>query len=435
MDVLQLTRELVRINSVNPFDTVEHNGRTCGFGNETKINLFLEALLQENGFTVQRQVVQPPITVEQNGKLFQLPERYNLLAEKGTGKHSILLFGHTDTVDVKAGWQTDPFEATEQDVNDRPRLLGLGANDMKSGLAAIVAATSTTVPKDFKIKIAFLVDEEFWSFGAVELVKSDFLNDVALAVAPEISDPTSDPDCQYIGLGRLGRCEYEFHVGGVASHGSDVFIDPKMVNAVHESVKLERKVIDYCESLRRDFTADGISVRNSAYINFHQGGRAILSVPDAASFILDRSLMPGEDAESELEKLRMMAVGSLKDGTLDSRAQIRVGIRPRPTPPCNPFYFPSSLPMVKFIHGIVDRISPRSTLGIGRSVADENRIAERGICTIVLGPHGAGSHTPSEWVDVLSILRLKETLEAICESPSLSELLARAKTEEPTQAS
>ena len=35
--------------------------------------------------------------------------RYNLLFSKGTGKRSVLLSGHMDTVPIALGWNTDPF--------------------------------------------------------------------------------------------------------------------------------------------------------------------------------------------------------------------------------------------------------------------------------------------------------------------------------------
>ena len=52
--------------------------------------------------------------------------------------------------------------------------------------------------------------------------------------------------------------------------------------------------------------------------------------------------------------------------------------------------------------------------GIGRSVADENRIADQGIVTVVLGPVGGDCHCPNEWVEVDSLRKLTETYAQIC---------------------
>ena len=46
--------------------------------------------------------------------------------------------GHTDTVEYIEGWKTNPFELTEKEG----KLFGLGACDMKGGIAAILDAIS-----------------------------------------------------------------------------------------------------------------------------------------------------------------------------------------------------------------------------------------------------------------------------------------------------
>lgn len=46
--------------------------------------------------------------------------------------------GHTDTVEYIDGWNTNPFELTSKEN----KLYGLGACDMKSGIAAILDAIS-----------------------------------------------------------------------------------------------------------------------------------------------------------------------------------------------------------------------------------------------------------------------------------------------------
>ncbi len=48
---------------------------------------------------------------------------------------AVCFIGHTDTVSVTEGWNTDPFALTEKDGF----LYGLGACDMKGGIAAALA--------------------------------------------------------------------------------------------------------------------------------------------------------------------------------------------------------------------------------------------------------------------------------------------------------
>ncbi|MCA9878971.1 MAG: M20/M25/M40 family metallo-hydrolase, partial [Thermomicrobiales bacterium] len=65
-------------------------------------------------------------------------DRPNVIArvENGDGP-TFLLNGHTDTVLAVDGWDSDPWTARR----DGDRLYGLGAADMKSGVAAAMLAT------------------------------------------------------------------------------------------------------------------------------------------------------------------------------------------------------------------------------------------------------------------------------------------------------
>ncbi|MDZ4786870.1 MAG: M20/M25/M40 family metallo-hydrolase [bacterium] len=419
-DPIELTKQLVAINSVNPFLTITNNNRQIGIGSESIINEFIEDQLKSLGFDVERQIIEEERTLQIADREIHIPARWNILAEKGKAKESILFYGHSDTVDVKNGWKTDPFIISENIVEDRSRLYGLGANDMKSGLAAIICGAGSTLSKNLKIKIAILVDEEFWSFGATKLCESNFLKDVKLAIAPEIGEGGNDPDIQWLGLGRLGRSEFEFEVIGKSCHGADAFIDETAINAVHEAIKIEAAIVNYCESTKKEFINDGMKALNSAYINSHSGGRAMLSLPDKACFILDRTYLPGEDPNSTLAELKELLIQLKTDGEIYPRTAASVKERSRPTPSCKPYYFSSETPAIKSVLKIVKNLSPKYELGIGRSVADENRIAELGIPTLVLGPHGRGSHTSNEWVDKESIKKVSKIFQAIAQDFSLT---------------
>jgi len=403
MDVVKIAEELISIHSINPF-TVEKEGipfqpETWTFkGNETEILSYLESLLQEQGFRIQRQ----PVHTDSAGKGF-----YNLLAEKGEGLRSILFYGHVDTVEIRDGWITDPLRAVRKTVNGRERIYGLGANDMKGGLAIMLAATAALDPKDYKIKLAFLIDEENFSLGAVQFVGSDFLRDVALAVVPESVDFGRKTKSQPILLGRMGRAEYLFDIRGVACHGAQCRVNKEAVNAVHESVKLQGRVIQHCEESAKTFSHGGLSVVNSMYISYHEGGKALLTVPDRAVFVLDRLFVMNEEMEHELGTLEKVVNTAYEDGTLDPRVRVSVTRKGRPTVPCKPYFFSPEDPTVRKVTEIVDSVAGGHEYGIGMSVADENRIADKGIPTLIIGPEGEGCHSANEWVGVESLRELE----------------------------
>jgi acetylornithine deacetylase/succinyl-diaminopimelate desuccinylase-like protein len=429
IDALTLLKELVRIRSVNPFEYFhcpEAPGGFAGRGCEFQMQGVLEELLRAAGFEVQRQYLHGDVSVSrQDGTTEVLPARWNVLAKRlprgNWNGRSILFFGHTDTVDVKAGWKSDPFEIEERVVGSHRFWFGLGANDMKAGLAAILDAVSKSVTSSYAIKVAFLADEEFYSFGAEVLRQSTFLDDVELAIAPEIGETPFDLGTykvsdQWMGLGRTGRVEYQFDVTGKACHGSDAFVRADAVNAVHESARLQVALAADCEAQMRVYSTDGIECVNAAYLSFHAGGAAMLSVPDRASFVLDRTFLPDESPEREFRRLEALVEELRQQGAIDPRVSVAIRQKSRPTPPCEPYFFASSNPMVSRVVEAIQSSGYAAVFGIGRSVADENRVALRGIPTVTLGPSGAGSHTSEEWVDPASVERVVRIYRSLLES-------------------
>jgi acetylornithine deacetylase len=129
MNVVELTRALVRIPSVS--------------GNEQGCVELLAGLL-------------PGATV--SGR--------NVWATRGDGPRTLLLNSHTDTVPSSADWTTDPHAAELRDGKIR----GLGANDAKGPLAALVRAfLDADVPADGKLVLAATCDEETGGEGLDKL--------------------------------------------------------------------------------------------------------------------------------------------------------------------------------------------------------------------------------------------------------------------------
>lgn len=392
------------------------DNKIINVGNENEIALYLKNKLEENGFHVSKQLVQKEgLFEDRKGNEIKVPERFNLIAEKGDGKHSLLFLAHMDTVDVKQGWKTDPFKPTIKEVNSKKRIYGLGANDMKAGIAAIIAATENMNPKNYKIKIAFVVDEEFWSFGAIKLIDSDFLDDVKAVLVPEIGESNTTTSNQKIILGRMGRTEYLFSLKGRSAHGAQSRDSKEAVNAVHESIKLQKEIIKYCDDCEKEFSSGNISIKNSAYISYQQGGKPILSIPEKAAFVLDRSFVMNENMELEIKRIRSIVNDAFISGKLNPKLRVSVEEKERPTPAAKPYFFLPSNRFVKFVTKKVNELGVGHEYGIGYSVADENRIAELGIPVIVLGPEGGNCHSPNEWVDVESIKRLSKIYRRIAQ--------------------
>ena len=131
IDALALAQALIRRPSVTPKDAGALD--------------VLEAVLKELGFVTHR-----------------LPygDVDNLYARLGDSAPHFCFAGHTDVVPVGEGWNADPFAAEVRDG----MLYGRGAADMKSAIAAFVAAAARLgkPPQGFKGSISLLItgDEE-----------------------------------------------------------------------------------------------------------------------------------------------------------------------------------------------------------------------------------------------------------------------------------
>ncbi len=425
MDPRTIIKELININSVNPFSTALKDGIRYGIGNENKIAEYIQEILKDNNFKVEKQVFQEEKIVETDyNKVAVIPERYNLIAEKGSekaelsgtpggqsppvgnGEKSILFFAHMDTVEIKENWSTDPFEAVVKVVDCKEKIYGLGAFDMKAGIAAILSATSKANPQGYKIKVAFVADEEYWSFGTEHLLRTNFLNDVELIIVPEINDSDKKTEFPSIILGRRGRVEYEFKVKGKSTHGALARVSEDAVNAVHEAIKLQNELLKYCDESEKSFTYGEITIKNSAYINYQHGGKGVISVPEYCRFLLDRSFIVCEDAEKELQRLTEIAIKAQESGIIDNRAKIEINMRERPTPYCRPYFFDPNIPTIKKFTHLVKKFYNGYEYGIGYSVADENRLATLDTPIVSFGPEGGNCHGSDEWVDVNSLIKL-----------------------------
>ena len=146
-ETLELAQRLVRIDSVNP-------SLVPGAAGEAALAHFVAGFLENRGLDVELRDA--------------LPARPNVLARiAGTGGGpSILLCCHLDTVSVEG--MSEPFSGAIEDG----RLLGRGAQDVKGGLAAMLAGAvvlSKSPPKGDVI-VAGVADEEAYSAGTDALL-------------------------------------------------------------------------------------------------------------------------------------------------------------------------------------------------------------------------------------------------------------------------
>ncbi|WP_050525346.1 succinyl-diaminopimelate desuccinylase [Pseudorhodobacter aquimaris] len=195
VDPAALTADLIRCNSVTPA--------------EGGALVLLEELLTKAGFACTR--------VDRAGIC-------NLFARWGrVGANRTFGFnGHTDVVPVGdvAAWTHDPFGAEVVDG----WMYGRGATDMKSGVAAFVAASIDfvqTTPPDGAVILTITGDEEGGGTdGTVALLDWMATNNEAMSVCL-VGEPTS-PNVmgEMMKVGRRGSLTAYFTAKGVQGHAA-----------------------------------------------------------------------------------------------------------------------------------------------------------------------------------------------------------------------
>lgn len=297
---------------------------------------------------------------------------------------SLMLNFHLDTFDVFEGWETNPFTPVVKDG----KIIGLGAHDMKGGMACILSAVEAIIKSKTKLGGRLIVsgtsDEEYWSRGVHELIKSGMLDDVDYCL---VAEPTSKAS---IIVGQRGR-----HVIKIRFYGSSVSAAyDEGVNALVDAAK----VVNNLESLKPDSlgSMEVYGVRGTLCVTgFHSGGDKIY-VPEYAEVTIDRHIIPGQTIQWAVEQI----MGIIESSDIKSRYEISWDERPTPAP--TSYITDPNSKFVKTIkQNLETELGQEVKLDLAWSVADTNHIAVHGgVPTVILGPSGGNTCKANEWVDI-----------------------------------
>jgi len=306
-------------------------------------------------------------------------DRPNVIArvENGSGP-KFLLNGHVDTVLEVEGWSSDPWTPRR----DGDRLYGLGAADMKSGVAAAMLATRALAQNRDRwrgsVVFSSVVDEEAYSIGARALIASGIRADYCVVTESSWERPA---------LGSVGKTLVRIDVAGKAAHASWPW---EGINAASEAARLVARLdeIPLLEHPR---------MRGSrCVLSFASGNdQYVITVPEKARVILNRMIVAGESSESvQAEVLALI-------DDLDSPATFELAIDPPYYPPWETdSQHPLALALARAYEAELGRQPEWGYSGFG----DMNLFSEEaGIPTVLIGPRGDNFHQADEWVDVPSI--------------------------------
>ena len=211
---------------------------------------------------------------------------YNLVIKiPGEQSESPLVFvGHTDTVLFSEKWNRNPLIAEEENG----KLYGLGASDMKSGIAIILSAVLNLNKKPTKdIYLVFDCDEEYGGKGGLDLIKKFSLKNANVIIL----EPTS----RKIILGQKGCIDLEIETFGKALHASLVSPEKsEQFNANYKAVKIFMALKEYEKEIYLNSDEDyGHPTIALSYICGGSGAANVIS--DKCVIRLSRRLIPLEN--------------------------------------------------------------------------------------------------------------------------------------------
>jgi len=366
MDPLPLVKDLVAVNSVNP-------SLVSGAPGEGAVAEVVRRAMGQAGLEVTMQDAAP-------GR----PNVIGVLDGREPGP-AVMFCGHVDTVGVDG--MTEPFSPRLEGE----RLYARGAQDMKGGVAAMIAAAGV-LAEDWRrgrLVVAAVVDEEHLSIGAEALVR-EWTADMAV-----VTEPTD----LKLAVGHKGFAWLEVAVRGRAAHGSRPFEG-------RDAIARMGRILSALEALDRDLQRRqpvAFQGTGSLHASTITGGRELSVYPDLCVLQLERRTVSGEDGASAERELTAIIDGLRRDdATFDAAARL-LAFRPAYTVDAG-HVLPQELASALVRAG-------QDAEPTGMSFwTDAAVLAAAGIPSVLFGPGGAGLHSTSEYVRVPDLYVCRDVL-------------------------
>jgi succinyl-diaminopimelate desuccinylase len=225
----------------------------------------------------------------------------NVTAEVGSGDRLLVVNGHMDTVPPVDGWKQDPFSPRVENG----RVTGLGASDMKAGLACMIWLAQHVRPT-MRTWFAFTNNEEGGAVtprNGVRRLIGRASPDYAITTEPSYDEAKRRLS---IGIGCQGRATAALTVVGRSGHSSDW---RRADNAIYRGVDVITRIAGTAGRHQSVTIADGVQSAPSLAVVAARAGIADNIIPDRLHLTVDRRLAPGEDYGTFEAELRGAADG------------------------------------------------------------------------------------------------------------------------------
>jgi acetylornithine deacetylase len=366
MDPLPLLSDLVAANSVNP-------SLVPGAAGEAAAAEVARAAMMAAGLDVVMQEAAP-------GR----PNAIGMLEGRQPGP-SMMFCGHIDTVGVEG--MTNPFTPRVENG----RLYGRGSQDMKGGVAAMIAAAGVLARSwaRGRLIVAAVVDEEHMSLGAEALVR-EWRSDMAV-----VTEPTD----LRLAIGHKGFAWVDIVTRGRAAHGS-------RPEDGRDAIARMGRVLVALETRDRDLRARvpvAFQGTGSLHASIIRGGHELSSYPDHCLLQMERRTVSGEDAASvEREIDYLLARLRHEDPEFQGQASV--------TAYRSAYRLDAAHVLPQAIGAALGRAGQPSEPAGMSFWTDAAILAGAGIPSVLFGPGGAGLHSTVEYVNVDDVTICRDVL-------------------------
>jgi succinyl-diaminopimelate desuccinylase len=395
-EIVQFTRDLVRIPTVNPpGDDYEACAR------------FLGEHLARHHFDVEY------IVADRSDAHSARYPRVNVIGTRrglgsGPGVH---LNGHIDVVPPGSGWTVDPFAGVIRDG----RIVGRGVCDMKAGIAAAMFAAEALhragVELPGLLEVSGTVDEESGGFAGVAHLAQ--IGRIARARTPFVIIP--EPlNVDRICIGHRGVYWFELTIRGQIAHGSMPFLGVSAIEGMTEVLTALRRDLE--PALDARVTAMPVvpegARRATININGIEGGQLVdgLQTPcvaDRCRAVFDRRFLFEETFECAKDELATLIARALQ-----SVPGIRYELRDLMV--VDPVRTPEGSPVIGALDGAIRRVlGSDARLVASPGTYDQKHFARiAGIADCVA--YGPGeielAHQPDESCAIADILKATKVI-------------------------
>ena len=304
----------------------------------------------------------------------------SVIARYGSGEKKIILGGHIDTVKPSDKWVSDPYKL----LSDGDKLRGLGAGDMKGGIAAVLTVIKMIrdcgIKLNAQIEFVGLADEERFSIGA-EAYAPVLMKEKA--ATEDMFFIMAEPHFDNIVVGASGKSLFNACITGKTGHASD----PRTgINAVNLASKflccVDEKYTPLFETGRSGSCCClNISSKWHGYE---------LNIPATCECLINKQFLPEEHSQDFIDDLITIYQSKVGCGHIDI-------IQEKPNYPA--YLLPSHDKHLMALLASLKKNGRMPELRVNHGVSDANiTYGMAGVSTVLYGPQGVNFHTENEYL-------------------------------------